>query len=526
MAAGVDGHDHGYGDVMLNCNCDICVHPDQYDDVFQRTQMYHVRWLALEPGPARDAWDVRLRRHRREAQQGPRADVTRPAGWRPPTPTRPAHHDKPPPILPGTPLLIKGSTTSWTGYGQICEWLGRSLEALNVNVVYESTHHDPRYFDRNPFILDRLDRPTTSPWHIRLDVPFADFPPGMSTIAFTMWETSRVKDECIPVLNQTAAVIVPCQWNAKCLREQGVTVPIHVVPLGMDPKTYRPTKLPPFGWRSPVFRFGTSGRVSHGGSRKGLEEACQSFLRAFPRDHKVRLDVKVWPDCDFTPPKDWRITINREPMNSAQIGDWYRTLHCYVTATKGEGFGLQTLQAMAVGRPVIAAKATGTAEFFDATCGWEVDYEWQPASSFYDGLGIWPVPDEASLALAMQTAVADREACERKAEAAVARARNFTWGHTGLRLKRTLGVVGCLVLPDDLTPGHAARKAAENPAEFLAKFSEVEQETAKACPWRETVVMCCGPTDACGKPNHPWHRQPISTATCLTCVKEGWNKSA
>jgi len=59
---------------------------------------------------------------------------------------------------------------------------------------------------------------------------------------------------------------------------------------------------------------------------------------------------------------------------------------------------LHVHEAMACGRPVIACRYSGTAEFFNSSCGWEIAYDEVPATGImYEGLGNWAMPRHDSM---------------------------------------------------------------------------------------------------------------------------------
>ena len=232
-----------------------------------------------------------------------------------------------------------------------------------------------------------------------------------------MWESTIVP--AVEILNRAELVLVPCDWCAETFAASGVTRPIRVVPLGMDPAVFHPTADPlPL---DPLV-FGCAGRIHHGGMRKGIQEVADSFRAAFPALRPdVRLRVKIWPD---DPPvatgDDPRIEVLRDPLTAAGLADWYRGLSVFVTMSKGEGFGLQPLQAMACGRPVLAGFHSGHRDYLTSACGWELPCHLEPAQGVYAGLGDWYRTDPDDLVSALR-AVADRPGRDRPSGAEAAR---------------------------------------------------------------------------------------------------------
>jgi glycosyltransferase involved in cell wall biosynthesis len=342
-------------------------------------------------------------------------------------------------------VLIRCALTSWTGYGQIGHWLGRGLESLGLGVGYANTGTDPRYLPRDPWVARRcVPARTDAPWSILLGIPHE--PPAAGRVArFTMWETTRIGRAAVARLNASPLVCVPCEANRRWFRESGVGAPISVVPMGVGPgEGYRDDETPP---PSDVRRFGMAGRMAHGASRKGLNEGMEAFVAAFPRSvTDVELVVKVWPDCLawLRAPDDPRIRVVTDPMRPSEMADWYRSLTALLVPSKGEGWGLHTHQAMAVGRPVIAAPWGGTADFWDDRCGWALEYDLAPAGDFFEGLGDWAVPRLDSMVECLRRAYSDPEAAVAKGRAAARRAAEFSWDRTARALHRALSEAGLL----------------------------------------------------------------------------------
>jgi glycosyltransferase involved in cell wall biosynthesis len=342
---------------------------------------------------------------------------------------------------------IRSFLDSWTGYGVIAHHLGEELERLGVPVLYEPIRQpDEGYYPVRRFARDRVagidrTRPT-----LHLAPPdIAPFP-GRPTVVFSMYETTGLPRAAVEALNSLAplGVIVPCRQNAEAFRGAGVRAPIRVVPLGIDPAVF----FDDGGWPDgKAFTFGGAGRLKHGGSRKGLVELARAFVSAFPnRLTPVRLELKVWPDCELSGrlPPDPRITLNRTPMDPPMIAGWYRGLDCYVTASKGEGWGMQTHEAMACGRPVIAAPWGGTSEFWRDDCGWPLGFDFRPAGEYYAGSGDWIVPREGDLIAAMRAAVESPGEGREKGKRAAVRAAEFDWRRTGRELLDALKRLGLI----------------------------------------------------------------------------------
>lgn len=393
------------------------------------------------------------------------------------------------PIDPSGPLpaprnraVIHTFLNSWSGYGQFGEHLGRGLETAGVPVVYWPTTRDTEFFPVSEFQEARAQGDPPDPWALTVHFPGRPARPGRANVLYTMWEASRVPDGWIETMGRYAAVVVPCAWLRETFREQGVSAPIRVVPGGIDPSEgYFDDGTPPPESPGGPIRVGMAARLAHGGCRKGIREGIAAFLDAFPpKIRDVELVVKLWPDCPRylgSVPDDPRIRIIAEPMAPREMAAWTRTLSVLLVPSKGEGWGLHTLQAMAVGRPVIAALATATADFVDESVGYPLDYRWGPAVEYYGHPGAeWAVPSHDSMVAQLRAVRDDPGLAQAKGKAAAARAAQFTWAAAGRKLRDVLeevGMIGPATGKEEMKPmsedEEIARRRASKPRGSLAR---------------------------------------------------------
>jgi glycosyltransferase involved in cell wall biosynthesis len=370
-------------------------------------------------------------------------------------------------------LLIRCHTGSALGFGHIAEWYGRVLESLGYRVGFSAiSRHE--WASEPRFVVDRLVEQSD---YLSSKIPLIQFSDPITSyydedvngyvpskiVICTTWESSELPALAVANLNLASLVIVPNRWNAENFRRDGVSTPIHVVPYGYSPKEWLSPKMAAQGekrrgegegeGKDRVFRVGMAGRTKHGASRKGITEGIMAFWDAFRFTRDVELHIKTHRDClmDFGYPKDdRRFVVDSELVSSYRMSLWYRNLDVYLCPSKCEGWGLHTLQAMACGVPVIAAKFGGTAEFFDSTCGWEIEYDLEPAGDHYVGLGEWAVPRHKSMMGALREAYEDRDKVKVLGSAAAERAGSFTWDMAGETMRDVLVNEGILkALPRD-----------------------------------------------------------------------------
>jgi glycosyltransferase involved in cell wall biosynthesis len=146
------------------------------------------------------------------------------------------------------------------------------------------------------------------------------------------------------------------------MRESGVTVPIEVVPLGIDPETYDFVERP----RRKLF---TTLIVSTMVERKNWNTAVAAWQQAFRDNSAARLIIKSrFGHSDPSRIDDPRIRVIDENESQRGIMHWYREADVLL-ALGNEGFGLPVVEGMATALPVIALDAEGQADLCEDAQG-------------------------------------------------------------------------------------------------------------------------------------------------------------
>jgi glycosyltransferase involved in cell wall biosynthesis len=197
---------------------------------------------------------------------------------------------------------------------------------------------------------------------------FFDYPQhyrdGYNTVlGGAVHEGTRLWPGWAEALNKTDVVWVPSNATKNLFKWNGVDKKIVVVPHGVDPDIYKPGTESKEG----TFVF-LSVNSWHGGvnDRKGTDLLIKAFDEEF-KDEDVRLLLKVsafW-DQPFDVGKavynllghtNDKILFNNKFVPEDDLVGYYQKSHCFVAPTRGEGFGLTILNALACGLPVVTTK--------------------------------------------------------------------------------------------------------------------------------------------------------------------------
>jgi hypothetical protein len=259
-----------------------------------------------------------------------------------------------------------------------------------------------------------------------------------------MWESNLLPEPFRESLDCFDTIIVPSQQNVELFSRYHKNV--KYVPLGIDPEQWKPTERPTLD--EPYFTFFISG----GGHRKGSELVIEAFRKVFdgriPDGPAPRLFIHSAKASDF--PKDERIHLITGKLTDDEERALYAMAHCYVQPSRGEGFGMRPLQALAQGCPTIATNAHGHAAYghlLTYPLGWKLQET--PAGSFHHGpAGSWWEPDFDELCQAMEDVYLnyDKAVADAHMKGRIARAV-FNWDEAADRYLDAIGREN-LDLPD------------------------------------------------------------------------------
>ena len=261
---------------------------------------------------------------------------------------------------------------------------------------------------------------------------------GKYKIGFTMLETTGIPAEWVRQCNMMNEVWVPSHFNVETFKNSGVNVPIHVIPLGIDPNYYNPLITSYKKHKKYTFLS-----VFEWGERKAPDILLKAYSKAFMKIEDVVLVCKVINN-------DGSINIDEEirklnlPEDGPEIiflyntkfADYdmatlYRSVDCFVIATRGEGWGMPILEAMACGLPAIATNWSSQVDFFNETNGYPVDVDRlidaRAKCPYYEGFQ-WANPSEEHLIYQMRYVFEHQKDSREKGMAASLEVRkNWTW---------------------------------------------------------------------------------------------------
>jgi GT2 family glycosyltransferase len=349
-----------------------------------------------------------------------------------------------------TEAVWHSTVTSPLGYALHSRKMMRSLHEAGVRVAYRNAYGAPDRPTRDPLLDDLLQREVsedvTQVAYCQADAFGAVR--GRRRVGWSMLEVTGLPREWVDGCNSMDEVWVPATFNVETFRASGVTVPIRVMPLGVDPGFLNPGIT---GFR-PSDRF-TFLSVFEWGERKAPEVLLRAFAQEFKESEDAMLLLAIYnrdPTIDVQrevarldlPPSAPIVLMVNPEFADYQMGSLYRSADCFVLPTRGEGWGMPVLEAMACGLPAIATNWSGPADFLTPAVGYPLDVkamvDAEARCPYYDGFQ-WAEPDAEHLRFLLREVFDHPDDARAKGLAAAADvAGNYTWQHVANRVTARL----------------------------------------------------------------------------------------
>lgn len=277
------------------------------------------------------------------------------------------------------------------GYGRLGVDLAKALVDAGVE-IFDGLEGDP-----GESIEDVVSGKTSDVLYVSIPTHATHWLKDQRLSIFTMWEATVLPEQMRENILEFETVIVPSLQNQELFSFYHPNVQFCPLSVDTDIWHYTPRQEP-----GPFFNF----LVAGSGSRKAPDIAVAAFNKAFPWGstgtgpipHLIHKSPRGQePEIDY--PRDSHV-ISGFISDEDEIA-LYERAHCYLGPSRGEGFGLQPLQALAQGCPAIITAAHGHLDFIDLAYG--VPAELVKAGDFMMGdAGLWWEADVDAMAEQMR----------------------------------------------------------------------------------------------------------------------------
>lgn len=276
-----------------------------------------------------------------------------------------------------------GPALDYSGYGEANRHDIAALLSNQIDVTVELTRHcleSSNYGKLTELIAKAADKPLDYKIKILHTTPniYGQFiEPNKYHVARVFWETDKLPSDFAKGVSFCNEVWTGSQYCANAIKKAGVNKPIYIIPEAIDAETVTHIPYEPENRPNGLYNFYS---IFEWTERKNPKMLLEAYWREFEGIEDVGLTIKTYLD-NFT--KDKRSEIDseikalkhrlqlktyapvflyRDIMERHQIYRFHKTNDCFVSAHRGEGWGIPQMEAMLVGNPVISTSCGGIHE--------------------------------------------------------------------------------------------------------------------------------------------------------------------
>ena len=204
--------------------------------------------------------------------------------------------------------------------------------------------------------------------------------PGKFHIGRIFWETNKLPHDFAINAQLMDEIWTGSKYNAQSIKNAGVTKPIHIIPEAIDtdlPEVIEPYETPEIPGNT-KYKFYS---IFEWTERKNPLALLEAYWREFEGVTDVGLVIKTYVD-NFTPDRKQEIDnsirmlkkqlalshyapiyLYRGLMDRYQVYRFHKSFDCFVSAHRGEGWGIPQMEALLMGRPIISTNCGGIHEY-------------------------------------------------------------------------------------------------------------------------------------------------------------------
>lgn len=259
-------------------------------------------------------------------------------------------------------------------------------------------------------------------------------------VAFPFFELDIFNSRELIHLKVPDQLVVASQWAKGILIDQGIKSQIDVVPLGVNTEIFDHNMCKDKGDDDPyVFMVGGKWEI-----RKAYDVLLQVFTKAFTKDDNVELwiaassdktcfsekELNDWHNYYLTSPLKDKITIIPRVKTQKDVAEKMSKADCGIFLSRAEGWNLELLEMMSMGKPIITTNYSAHTEFCNSNNANLIDIvETEPAydGKWFFGNGNWAKLGDSQLNQAVELMRHMYKTKTRKNPEGIKTGQKFSW---------------------------------------------------------------------------------------------------
>lgn len=277
-----------------------------------------------------------------------------------------------------------GPAKDYSGYGEAVRHDIGSLVSAGIEVTCQIPHYTKESTDFGKLgeIVDNLEDRQIDYQVVVIHTTPDQFrryrEEGKYNIGRVFWETDKLPPDFAEACQLMDEIWTGSKFNAEAIRKAGVNKPIYIIPEAIDANLDISAIKPYMSKADKTFSFYS---IFEWTERKNPDALLRAYWSEFTEKDNVSLVIKTYVD-DFSVAKRREITaavgaikhainmdyyapvyLYRDLMLRQQVYRFHKSFHCFVSAHRGEGWGIPQMEAMLLGRPVISTDLGGIHEY-------------------------------------------------------------------------------------------------------------------------------------------------------------------
>ena len=271
----------------------------------------------------------------------------------------------------------------YSGYGEASRHDVKSLVGAGVNITIEAPGYTREKADYGALgqlctnLIDKKIGYTVKIIHTTPNVYPQFFEKDKYHIGRVFWETDCLPKEFAMQVQLCDEIWTGSQFGVEAIKKAGITKPIYIVPEAIDTDIDIDNIRPYHVENQETYKFYS---IFEWIERKNPQALLTAYWQEFTKGENVSLTLKTYRN-DFMKKnygdiegqirlakkqllydKYAPVYIYKHLMNREHIYRFHKTFDCFVSAHRGEGWGIPQMEAMLLEKPVISTDLGGIHE--------------------------------------------------------------------------------------------------------------------------------------------------------------------